>query len=229
MNKTVKKLVVVGLVLVIGFFIYRTFAPKEPPAAAPQAKNGLTVVDPTSTAVKKENIDKLLNVLLSINTIRLSDALFTRNDFTSLKDFSISEEEQKLDDATGRNNPFLPIGDEPLGQVGGTTQGTTTTTATTVTPTIKTNPVTTMTLASALLVGENTYSDSLEQYFEWGNVPNPPFGNKTPVVAKVGKTTYTYSLTGLTPDTTYYYQAVVKTKNGAIVPGTVQSFKTPKL
>lgn len=227
MNKTVKKITIIGLILVTVFFLYRTFAPRES-VEAPQSKNGLTVstsdVNDPNTPVKKENIQELLALLLSINNIKLSNTLFSRAEFISLKDFSISEVEQKLDESMGRSNPFLPIGDESGGEYvspnGSTSTGV---------GYLKTNPVTSATISTALLVGENTFTDTSEQYFEWGKTPNPPFESKTPIVPKGVNSTFTYTITKLIPNTAYYYRAVLKKNDGSIVNGLVQSFKTPKL
>jgi hypothetical protein len=227
MNKTVKKITIIGLVLVTVFFLYRTFMPKSNITNIPETKNGLTVSTSDAKAssdasIKKENIQELLALLLSINNVKLSNTLFSRVEFTSLKDFSVADTEQRLDDSMGRSNPFLPIGDESNGEY------VTAVTSTSV-GTIQTNPVTSTTLSAGLLVGENTFSDTLEQYFEWGTVATPPFTNKTPSIVKGTSATFTYSLTKLTPNTTYYYRAVVKTKDGKITTGNTQSFKTPKL
>lgn len=223
MNKTTKKIVIVGLIGVIVFFLYRAFAPKGNTSPASETKNGLTVSNgDATTSVKKENIQELLSLLLSINGIKLSGDIFARSEFTSLKDFSLAEAEQHLDESVGRNNPFLPIGDESSGQY---------VTADSTTPTgyLKTNPVTSLTLSTALLVGENTLSHTLEQYFEWSKIATGPFDNRTPVMTKGANSTFSYTLTNLTPNTIYYYRSVVKAQDGQITTGNVQSFKTPKL
>ncbi len=225
MNKTVKKITITGLILVTIFFIYKTFAPRQDIGPVAETKNGLTVSagDAGDAPVKKENIQELLSLLLSINSIKLSSNLFSRVEFTSLKDFSLAADaEQRLDESVGRSNPFLPIGDESSGEY--VTSG-----ATTTTGYIKTNPVTSATLSSGLLVGENTLTDTVEQYFEWGKLATPPFENKTPIAVKGTSSTFTYTITKLTPNTVYYYRAVVKTKDGKITTGDTQSFKTPKL
>jgi hypothetical protein len=118
MNKNIKKIIVAILILLIVFFLYRTFVPKNTPKSVSQSKNGLVIstgID-TQNTVPKENTEKLLNVLLSVNAIKLSTELFTKIEFISLKDFSIKEEEQRLDESFGRDNPFLPfeIGGEDL-------------------------------------------------------------------------------------------------------------------
>ncbi len=222
MNKTVKKIVIGLLVAFVIFNVYRLVAPKKTPTTT--EKNGLSSVGSTETAPKKENIEKLLALLLSVNSINLSNALFTKPEFQSLTDFSLREDQQNLVLDFGRKNPFLPIGNESDG-VYAVAPGATTQTGATV----KTNPVTSGTSSSALLVGENGITNTLEQYFEWGTTAVVPLGQVTPTIAKTASKTYTYTLGNLIPDTTYFYRAVVKTQDNKTLVGEIQSFKTPKL
>lgn len=223
MNKKVKRIVIILLLAFVAYNIYRLVAPKKDPTPTPaQTKNGLANGSTTETAAKKESIEKLLALLLSVNSIKLSNTLFATPEFQSLKDFSLNEAEQTLVLDYGRKNPFLPIGDESDGAYVSVDPAQ-------ATGTVKTNPVTSSTASSALLVGENTLTSTSEQYFEWGTTGVAPLGQNTPGIAKTASKTYTYTLGNLLPDTAYFYRAVVKTKDGKTIVGEIQSFKTPKL
>lgn len=224
MNKTVKKIVVVVLVLFIGWRVYAMFFSK---GSADTEKNQTTTLKnsvntSSSTSV---NTDKFLNLLLGINTIKLSTSIFQRPDYLSLIDFSLKEEDQKLDLSFGRKNPFLPIGqDTDTGTSGDqllqddVSSGTVTTLTTS-----------TITASTAIVNGVSDISgDVLDQYFEWGIVKELPLGNTTASIKRVGnKKDFSYTLTNLLPDTTYYVRAVVKTTQKIIV-GDIVSFKTSK-
>ncbi len=220
MNKTVKKIVIGLLVAFVLYNLYRVFAPKKHTETV--TTNGISNVASVETSEKKESIERLLALLLSVNTIKLSSTIFSTPEFQSLQDFSLSDEQQNLVLDFGRKNPFLPIGDESAGTYvnveGSQNAGN-----------VKTNPVTSSTISSALLVGENTLSNTSEQYFEWGTVGVVPLGQTTPTVAKTASKTYTYTLGNLLPNTVYFYRAVVKTKDAKTVVGEIQSFKTPKI
>ncbi len=222
MSKTVKKIVIGLLIAFVIFNVYRLVTPKN--TSPSTQKNGLAAVGTAETTVKKESIEKLLALLLSVNNINLSNAIFTKPEFQSLKDFSLREDQQNLVLDFGRKNPFLPIGDESAGAYTGAPGAPVQSGAA-----VKTNPVTSGTSSSALLVGENGITNTLEQYFEWGTTAVVPLGQVTPTVAKTASKTYTYTLGNLIPDTAYFYRAVVKTKDNKTIVGEIQSFKTPKL
>ena len=233
MNKTLKKIVIV---LLVGFILWRLavlFLPKKDDTTTSTTKNGLTSSSQTTTVKSnKENIDKILNILLSINGIKLSDTLFSQPGFRALKDFSLKDAEQQLDLSYGRKNPFLPIGDESEGVYVGS-QSTSTPSAPVVsTGTSNTSFVTTKTVSSttkttAVLSGEvSSTTDVLERYFQWGKT-EATMDQKTPLVQSTNGL-FTYTLSGLTADTSYVYRAVIKKKDSTLDAGTVQSFKTAK-
>lgn len=215
MNKTLKKIIVLVLILFIGFNIYRFFSG---PKKDPKSESNL-VRDNQTQPQKTVNSDKFLNLLLGINTIKLSTEVFKTEEFRSLVDFSLKDEEQKLDVSFGRKNPFLPIGQDegaPSLPSEGDTK-VTTLAATEVTP------------VSASLNGKLETKDKvLDQYFEWGIVSSLPLGNSTASIPKDPlKDNFSYKLVNLLPETTYYYRAVSKTEQ-KIFTGEIMSFKTGK-
>ena len=108
---------------------------------------------------------------------------------------------------------------------------------TTSTPTSSTSAATSLTASSAILNGTiNPQGDNGAAYFEWGTDPalsNPNttcyYGNwwNCPVAANSTKQSFTYSLTGLTSATTYYFRMVFYDSNsGGFTKGAIKSFKT---
>lgn len=221
-NKKVKRILIVVLLAFIAFQVYKLIAPKSDTAnQAESTKNGL-INNSLQPAVspKQESIERLLSLLLSVNTIKLNSQIFNTSEFRSLKDFSLTDEQQSLDLSFGRANPFLPIGDESAGALVAPQPSSTT-------GLVKTSSVTNIAPTSVVLTGDNTYSNTQEQYFEWGSTGVAPLGQTTPAISKTGNT-FSYSLGNLLPDTTYYYRAVVKTKDGKLIVGEIKSFKTAK-
>ncbi len=221
-NKKVKKILILILFAFIAFQVYKLVAPKSDTAdQASSSKNGLinNSLQP-ALSPKQESIERLLSLLLSVNTIKLNNQIFNTSEFRSLKDFSLNDEQQSLDLSFGRSNPFLPIGDESAGTLVAPQQSNTT-------GFVNTSSASNITATSAVLTGDNTYSNTQEQYFEWGVTGVAPLGQTTPTISKTGNT-FSYSLGSLLPDKTYYYRAIVKTKDGKLIVGEIKSFKTAK-
>jgi hypothetical protein len=108
---------------------------------------------------------------------------------------------------------------------------------TTATPAVSTSTATSPTASSAILNGTiNPQADNGAAYFEWGTDPNLTNPNTTcyypnwwncPVAANSTKQAFTYSLTGLTSATTYYFRMVFyDANNGVTTKGAIKSFKT---
>jgi phosphodiesterase/alkaline phosphatase D-like protein len=99
-------------------------------------------------------------------------------------------------------------------------------------PVVKTGAVKSVKATSATLTGtvNASFANITEIYFEWGT----PFSNevnKLPVTATVtgnSNVAVSAALSGLDPNTSYYYRLVVKYGNGSQVTSTViTSFHTP--
>lgn len=216
MNKSIKQTIVIGLGIIAGFSLYTAVFAQTPETTT--TTNGLVTTKPSSgpIAFGKTNIDKLLGLLLGINNIQLSNTLFQKPTFLSLKDLSLSDENTNLDLNFGRKNPFLPIGSDSVGG------------QTTTTKEVKTIPASTITKNSAILNAENTVllSTISEQSFDWG-ISATVLDQKTAVNTVITKN-FSFTLDGLLPETVYFYRPVVKLKNGKVVLGDIQSFKTLK-
>jgi hypothetical protein len=101
------------------------------------------------------------------------------------------------------------------------------------TPTAKTGGVRNLKATSATLTGtvDANFAEITQIYFEWG-VPFDSQVNILPVSTPVsgnGNTSVSADLTGLAPNTTYYFRLVVKDGSGNVVRSDViTSFHTPK-
>ncbi len=157
------------------------------------------------------------------------------------------QNKQILEDLNpGRYNPFAPIGiDQELatpilspevnGQVdllnnlenlGNTTDsGSQNPVVQNNASTIITVQASTVAKNTAILKGELlTANSGAERYFEYGlSQTNLSFSSNKVVQSTVG--TFSYTASNLIPNTTYYFQAVVKI-GSVVLRGEVQSFKT---
>jgi len=88
-----------------------------------------------------------------------------------------------------------------------------------------TQPATNITQNSATLNGSVTGSNvnNVTRWFIWG--PNANLTNQTG--PQSGQGNYADGITGLTPGATYYFQALGRSNETGVVPGTVLSFQTP--
>ena len=101
--------------------------------------------------------------------------------------------------ATGRPNPFAPIGQDSQGNV---QSGYSVTTA---------NPA--QVTATTALLGAILPAGVVpaERWFEWGPSETVPLQNQTPKVQQnLTSGTYVYQLSGLTPNTVYYVRAAAR-------------------
>lgn len=95
---------------------------------------------------------------------------------------------------------------------------------------VSTNAASTLNNASATLNANittlGTCPATTEKGFVWGTNASPTIADNSVSVAGLATGTYTYSVTGLTPNTTYHYQAYIKDANNGYTYGGDQSFTT---
>lgn len=94
------------------------------------------------------------------------------------------------------------------------------------TPTVETRSASSVTSASAVLVGAVNPQGSSDtvRWFEWGTTQS--LGKQTPKANQgTGAGDFSYSISDLTANTTYYYRAVAQNANG-LVTGSLFSFQT---
>ncbi len=79
---------------------------------------------------------------------------------------------------------------------------------------------------SAQLNGHVKVNDTVNPrvYFVYGRTPSNM--NRSTSYLAVSSDTYFQAITGLRPNTTYYYQAVVRDDNGVVDRGIIRSFRT---
>lgn len=101
-----RKILYIVFAFVAAFFVYSFFMKPE---------QGTPLVTETPLLSGQDVKGReLLNVLLSLNNITLDDEVFSSPLFENLQDFSITLPDTG---ATGRGNPFAPIGvEEPASQ-----------------------------------------------------------------------------------------------------------------
>jgi hypothetical protein len=219
----------VALVLVGGSVIAYSSLGKatQTKGASPLQSSNDGASAPASTATASTEVsNQFLRLLLSINSISISNELFAKPSYLALVDFSTRLES---DGNEGRPNPFAPIGVDQTVAAGGTvpvtnqpnqpTQG--------VQSTLTTNPVSNITATTAIASGIVPSSViATERYFEWGTMTQAPFDKKSNFVAQNPVTgVFGSPITNLTPNTTYSLRAVAKV-GGQLVYGSIVTFKT---
>ena len=146
-----------------------------------------------------------LALLLGVQSIKLDDSLFTNKAFTVLQDFN---RPIPADTNPGRANPFAPIGQDGV----------------IIDTQISTSNPSAISSTSVTLNGTLTLSDpSVTRWFEYGTTPS--LGTMTGPHQQPTAGAFAESINGLTPDTTYYFEASASV-NGSTVSGKVLSFKT---
>lgn len=217
MSKVLKIILIVAVIGVLGYGGYTFFGSKKP-VETPFVKTN--VAGGETTTVSEMSDDQSLNILLNINSIILSNALLEKPAFKALQDFNVVMPTAL---PFGRDNPFLPPDPNEISAT------TTTTTTTTTTPptslqvtTVAPNPLT-ATSATLLATFSGTTTDT-ERYFEWGTQNTNVFTSKVSIVSDT-PSGFSATLLALSPNTTYYFRAVVK--NGTVISnGTTLSFRT---
>ena len=224
MKKTL--FILVALVLIGGGVIaYSSFGKAEPTKGASplQSSNNGASAPATTTTASTEVSNQFLRLLLSINSISISNELFAKPAYLALVDFSTRLES---DGNEGRPNPFAPIGADQTVAAGGTVPATNQP-AQGVQSTLTTNPVSNITATTAIASGIVPSSViATERYFEWGTMTQAPFDKKSNLVAQNPVTgVFGSPITNLTPNTTYSLRAVAKV-GGQLVYGSIVTFKT---
>ncbi|HRH31451.1 MAG TPA: fibronectin type III domain-containing protein [Candidatus Paceibacterota bacterium] len=185
---------------------------------------------PQNNPTTDQTIQSILRQVANIDNIKLNTDIFEKPEFLALKDIS-----QELPAPTdiGRPNPFAPIGvdvgviatDE--GITGDSISGSGVLNGLPGDPLapisqVKTKEVQNIGQRSATVLAETAIAGSTPRWFEWGTNQNTI--NKT--TKQTGSdAAFTATLTGLTPNTTYYVKAAVE-QNGGTAFGETISFKT---
>jgi len=153
--------------------------------------------------------NEFAGLLSSINTISIDTSIFQNPAYRALRDYPVL----LGTDIIGRVNPFAPIGSD---------SGAATPTTTVSVQTLAPGKVTTTTAELGALI---TLPDviSTNVLFQYG--PTDTFGNSTTPVTTTKTGTTLASVTGLTPGTKYFVQAVV-VRGSSTTIGNVMTFTT---
>lgn len=166
--------------------------------------SGVAPVSNTGDAKTAEDI-AFLTKLIALKTIKIDTSILNDQAFKLLVDNNI-----KLDPVPyGRTNPFSPT-DKVVAN-----------NKTTIS--IKTNLATLISSKSAILNGSLEGATSNNVYFEYGTTDT--LGKTTPKVTPSMIGSYSTTVTGLLPKTTYFYRLTVNI-NGVVTSGDIMSFST---
>lgn len=219
-----KKLLIVIIIVIIGGILYVTLTKNTATTSGPLSSDS-TATAPGVLPVGDDQIGRdFLTVLLSLKTIKLNDELFKKPAFQNLRDYT---KELIETDPKGRPNPFAPIGND-VGSIA-INDPTAGANAGGVIDAVQ-QPTSAVTTAPAEMVTRNgvrlggTLASGVvatTRWFEFGT--SSTLGTKTPNIAPTSS--FTYTLTTLTANTTYYYRACAAV---ATVPvcGSIVSWKT---
>lgn len=184
-----------------------------------------------------ENVGQgFLDTLLSLRTIKLDRSVLDRDSFKALRDFT---KELIPQNNQGRPNPFAPIGTDveiapsaaPTPETGASLQAQAIAStsgnsgATSSSVVIETADASAVARTTATLNGKIfSPSSTTVRSFEWGTNPDA-LANTTPQVKQATQGAFTTAISGLAPNTTYYFKAVALT--GALVAeGDIYMFTT---
>lgn len=211
--KSIIRNIIIGIVVIgLGFLGYKLFLSKKTaaPAGSLQTTSGIgTGVAPDPTGAQTAGPGgvggDMLALLINVKSINLDDSLFTKKSFDLLQDFN---RPIPPDTNPGRQNPFAPLGTD-----GGP-----------VTAQVLTSNPSSITPSTSTLNGTLAVSDAaLTRWFEYGT--SPALGTKTPTKSQTNPGVFAETITGLTPNVTYYVKAVAVI-GGVTVNGNVVTWKT---
>jgi hypothetical protein len=214
MSKNVKIIIVIFIFILIcaGGYYYATSGSSVTPTSSIQttATAGVSANAGTLDAGDAALGDKFLSLLLNMRSIKLDQTLFASPTFTTLHDFSTPI---SPDANPGRVNPVAPLGQDAVAAP-----------TTVVTTTLPSG----VTKSGATFVGSippGTVAD--QRYFEYGTTNVTPLPNVTALVPSSPITgVFTFPITTLAPNTSYYVRAAARI-NGTVIYGQVVNFKTP--
>ncbi len=214
MNKTYHKFLILFsiLILVAGVYFYFSNSLKSEASLTSSASSLQSSLDGnglTSSTNKITSDIAFISTLASLSRINIDTTLFTNKSFQALNDNSVKLEVG----IPGRINPFAPIGNNPL--------------LNTIYPSqVVTNTPLEIKSKTAVLSGTvDSTTGVTDAYFEYGLTKNLASKSTMSTVSLIG--VFISNITGLKPETTYFYKACSKI-NGATFCGDIISFNTNK-
>ncbi|MDB5255137.1 MAG: hypothetical protein JWL92_513 [Candidatus Nomurabacteria bacterium] len=207
MSKKVKIFAIVVGIIAVAILAFSYLGNNAPVANT----TGLSTT--AGTAVTSANgtvpSGNFLQVLSTIDSITLDTSIFSNAGYKALRDFPLSLGTAVI----GRQNPFAPIGSDSTG---------TTTVAPIQVQTLTPAKITSTSAEFGALVTTGSTAASTV-VFQYGL--NDTLGSATTPVKVTTSGTALFSVTGLTPATTYYVQAVA-VQGSSTATGTIMNFIT---
>ncbi len=200
--------IIILVVAVLGYAGYAVFLKKDSSGPALQTTAGQPAATASSSGFAASTAavgQDFLQLLLSVQSIHLDDAIFSNKAFGLLQDFN---RPIPPDQDPGRQDPFAPIGRD------GTAISTQVSTAS---PSSITS--TASTLNGSLLASDPTAT----RWFEYGTTDK--FGIMTTPKSQTVPGAFAEQVTGLLPNTTYYVRAGALI-GGITVTGNTVTWKT---
>lgn len=217
MKKIIKIILIIAVAGALLFIGFKFFSKSPEPASPLSSSDGSTPADASAadgssgTSGTSSIGNEFVDLLLNLNTIQLDTSIFDSQSFKALHDYSspLTPEANP-----GRPNPFAPVGMDATLEPN--------------TFSVITSPVTQILSTTATISGLlPSGTVATDRWFEWGTAETIPLSQKTASVAQdISTGVFTFGLTGLTPNTTYYVRSVAKVGTAVIVYGDVVSFKT---
>lgn len=215
MNKTLKKIAIVVVILAGGYFIYTNFLSGDSSSSLPTGvSTGGTLSSsaiPGGSSVPVAGADEFSTLLARINTINIDTSIFQDPGYKALRDYPV----MLGTDVVGRINPFAPIGTD--GSLPVQLQAIT---AQTMTP----GKITATSVEFGASVTIPTGGAPASVIFQYDTTDK--FGLTTSPVSVTKSDTVLMPVQGLFPGTRYYVR-VVAVQGSSTVTGNVMTFTTP--
>lgn len=204
MKSIIRNIIILAIVVILAIVGYSVFFKKDTAQTGGLVTTSGQGAGQTASVIDSPGKD-FVTLLLNIRTLKLDDSIFSNTAFTSLQDFS---RPIPPDTDPGRPNPFAPLGADSAGvstQVSTSNPSSVTQTAST--------------LNGALTIG----GPSITRWFEYGTTS--ALGTSTEAKLQVNPGTFAETITGLTPNTTYYVKAVASIGDQTVA-GNLVTWKT---
>lgn len=217
MSKKVKIFAIVLGIIIVLIVLFSYIGSNSASPAPVASTNGLSTSAAATTAIPGGgsavtpglDANNFSSLLSSISSITLNTSIFSDAGYKALRDYPITLGTAII----GRQNPFAPMGTD----IGGSQTGT----AITVQTLTPSKVLTTSAEFGALVSAQSTSPSTV--VFQYGTNDTVSSASSPVTVTKSG--TALFTITGLTPGTTYYVKAVA-VQGSTTATGTLMSFTT---